>query len=369
MKLRNHTLTSSPIWLATLLIFITLGRGASASFRSTNHEPPQAVPCVFDNFVWFKDQEIIDEIRKDWPSFDGTAPESGDAIRKILGGLERLLKSRRLPAQVDYKFSSGDEFQYRPEHVFRANEAKLLVCQVFFPNGATPFDQELQQAVRPLINKDYSRVKARAVVETMVVPVFRKHGYLRARARPPLGEVDPSCPRGVTIRAPIEPGVAYVWDKVIWSGNKIIPAQSLDQMLAMRAGEVANGQKIDLGLAAVIRAYGKQGYVTLQLEPKPEFDDLNKRVALNLAVNEGPQFRMGNLSVLGLSESGSKMFKDIWRIKTGDLYDVTYLGEFLKRLVDAGGVPADQLSRIKTEVKPDRRKLTVDVTIDFAPKS
>lgn len=362
MQLRNHVFRSSPVLLlASWLVCVGLCGGASAQ--------QQSVPCLFDNFVWLKDQEIIDEIRKDLPSFDGTAPESGDSIRKILGALERLLKSRKLPNRVDYNFSSGNEFQYRPEHVFRASEARLLVCQVFFPNGATPFDQELQQAIQPLINKDYSKLKARAVVETNVVPVFRKHGYLRATARPPFGEIDPSCPGGVTIRVTVAPGVAYVWDKAVWSGNKAISTQALDIMLAMRSGEIANGQKLDAGLSAVIRAYGKQGYIALQLAPKPDFDDANKRVALNIAVNEGPQFRMGNLSVSGLSENGARMFKELWRIKPGELYDATYLGEFLKRLVDAGGIPAEQMSRIKTEVKPDKQKLTVDVAIDFNARS
>jgi hypothetical protein len=350
--------------LAVWVVLLTAMPGSLASSRLAAGEQQNA-PCVFDNFVWFKDQEIIDEIRKDLPSFDGTASEGGDSIRKIMSALERLLKSKRLPSRVDYNFSSGNEFLYRPEHVFRASEARLLVCQVIFPNGTTPFDKDLQQAIQPLINKDYSRLKARAVVETNVVPVFRRQGYLRAVARPPLGEVDPSCPRGITIKSLIESGVAYVWDKAVWSGNKIITTQSLDQMLAMQSGEVANGQKIDLGLAAVSRAYGRQGFVALQLLPKPDFDDVNKRVTLNIAVNEGQQFRMGNLTVLGLSNNAAQMFKELWRVKTGDVYDATYLGEFFKRLVEAGGVPAEQISRIKPEVKPDNKKLTVDVVVDF----
>ncbi len=355
--------------LAAWLVFIILGGGGSASLRSSENAQQQSVPCVFDNFVWFKDQEVIAEIRKAWPSFDGTAPEAGDAVRKILVALERLLKSKKLPAQVDYNFSAGNEFQYRPEHVFRASEAKLLVCQVFFSNEPALLDKEMQQAVQPLINRDYSRIKARAIIETSVIPVLRKHGYLRATVQPPSGGIEQSCPRGVTIRTPVEFGPAYAWDKAIWSGNKVISTQALDIMLAMRSGEIANGLKIDVGLAAIIRAYGKQGYVTLQVAPKLDFDDVNKRVALTVVINEGPQFRMGNLTVLGLSANGANMFKELWQIKTGDVYDATYLGEFLKRLVDAGGIPADQINRIKTDVKPDKQRLTVDVAIDFNAKS
>src|SRR5262249_12372498 len=50
-----------------------LGRGATMSMGPAKIAGQQAIPCVFDNFVWFKDQEIVDEIRKDLPSFDGAA--------------------------------------------------------------------------------------------------------------------------------------------------------------------------------------------------------------------------------------------------------------------------------------------------------
>src|SRR5262245_39563211 len=81
----------------------------------------QTVPCVFDNFVWFRDQEIVDEIRKDLPSFDGSAPEAGDSIDKILGALKRMLKKKKLPSEVEYTFFSGDG--NRSEHIFSARDA------------------------------------------------------------------------------------------------------------------------------------------------------------------------------------------------------------------------------------------------------
>jgi outer membrane translocation and assembly module TamA len=367
MRLRNQVLTSS-LLLLSAIVFLFPGGGASAPLRFSNYAWQQNVPCVFDNFVWFKDQEIIDEIRKDLPSFDGAAPESGDSVSKILTALERLLKKKGLPSQVEYLFSSGNGFQYRPEHVFTARDAKVPVCKVVFQNSVPALDLELQQAAQKLVKKDYSKTVARIFAEADVVQVYRKHGYLRAVARLAAAELDQSCKDQVAIKVTIEPGAAYVWNKAVWTGAQAMSSQALDAALAMKAGEPANGQKIDAGLGAVIRAYGKQGYATLQITPTPDFDDANKRMSLNVTIVEGPQFRMGNLSVLGLTDNGAKMFKELWRINTGELYDATYLGEFLKRLVDTGGIPADQMDRIKTQVKPDKRKLTVDVSIDFNAK-
>ncbi|MGH9842935.1 MAG: POTRA domain-containing protein [Blastocatellia bacterium] len=360
MQYRNYL----PGFLRLLALGVFLVATAQGP-AATGHARQQNAPCVFDNFVWFKDQEIVSEIRKDLPSFDGTVPESGEPVRVIMGTLEKLLKSKKLPAEVGYNFSTGTEFQYRPEHVFTANAAKVNVCKVIFAGpGAAP-EPELQQAAKALAGKPFSRIGARELTETAIIPVYRKYGHLRAVPRMPAGELDPACKNGVAVKIAVDPGVAYLWEKAVWSGAKLIPPAQLDQLLAMQAGEVASGQKLDAGLAAVVRAYGKQGYAGLQLQPAPEFNDAGRRVTLNIVVNEGPQFRMGALDVAGLSAASAAMFKELWRLKPGDVYDATYLGEFLKRLVDAGGIPADQVSRIKPAVKPDAQKRTVDVVIRF----
>src|SRR5262249_54475211 len=153
--------------------------------------------CVFDNFAWFSEQEIIAEIRKDLPSFNGTAPESGDSVQKILGALERLLKSKQLPSEVGYNFYMDRQFQDRQENVFTASNARLSVCKVAFADPASVPESELQVLVKPLMNRPYSKIEARTLAETEVLPIYRKFGYLRAIARMPVGTIDPSCKSGV----------------------------------------------------------------------------------------------------------------------------------------------------------------------------
>src|SRR5215510_12408781 len=133
--------------LAASFIFVLFGTSGSAKIAQQ-----QSIPCVFDNFVWFKDQEIINEIRNDLPSFDGAAPETGDSISKILGALERMLKKKGLPKEVEYVFFSGGGYQYRPEHVFAARDAKIPVCKVVFQNSPPQLEKELEQATKALFN-------------------------------------------------------------------------------------------------------------------------------------------------------------------------------------------------------------------------
>lgn len=328
-------------------------------------ENQQAIPCVFDNFVWFKDQEIIDEIRKDLPSFDGSAPESGDSMDKILGALKRMLKKKELPSEVEYAFFSGDGFQYGPAHIFTARYAKIPVCKIVFQNSPPQLESELQQAAKALVKKNYSKVITSRFVEGRAIQIYRKYGYLRAAARIQSAEIDQACENSVVIQITVEPGLEYVWDKAVWTGAKAISAQSLDSAIELKPGDVVNGLKIDAGLRAVYIAYQKLGYVESQILPKPVFDDANKKITLDVAITEGPQFRMGDFIIKGVPEKDLLRLKGRWTLKPGDIYDGSYLGEFINKLVADKLIYPDLAKLLTTEQKPDRQRLVIDVIIDF----
>jgi hypothetical protein len=74
---------------------------------------------------------------------------------------------------------------------------------------------------------------------------------------------------------------------------------------------------------------------------------------------------MGNFIVKGVSEKEAALLKGRWGLKTGEIYDASYLGDFIKKLVDEKLILPDLAKLLKPELKPDRQRLTVDVTIDF----
>jgi len=347
------------------VVFILLERFAIASREPTKIARQQAIPCVFDNFVWFKDQEIIDEIRKDLPSFDGAAPETGDSIDKVLGALKRMLKNKKLPSEVEYTFFSGDGYQYRPAHIFTARDAKVPVCKIVFQKAPPQIEGELQQAAMALINKDYSKVITSSFVEGPALQVYRKYGYLRAAAHVLSAEIDQSCKNSVVVQVATEPGIVYLWDKAVWTGAKAISTQSLESAIELKPGSVADGLKIDTALRAAYIVYQKLGYVESQIAPKPVFDDVKKQITLEVAITEGPQYRMGDFIVKGIPEKDILRLKERWALKTGDIYDGSYLGEFINKLVADKLIFPDLAKLLKTELKPDRQRLVIDVIIDF----
>ncbi len=139
----------------------------------------------------------------------------------------------------------------------------------------------------------------------------------------------------------------------------------------MKQREIANGLKIDKGALSLRKAYGRKGYLGLSVRSAPEFDDANRSVTYHFRVEEGPQHKMGELFMTGLSEVALNNLRGRWRLLHGEIYDEGYLGEFIKKSIpefqkDAAheGNPLPAL-KIVTKATPDHKKQSVDVTLNF----
>ena len=344
----------------------TTGGQAVVTFE-VEEERGAVLPVVFDNFVWFSNDELLNAVRQQVPSFDGTA--SDGAIDGITKALQRLLQERKVPGRVEYmpyvNLLSGSS-----EHVFSIKDVNLPICTLHVSGAAGVQESELIKNSKPLIDSDYSRSFVLSFAQENLVPIYRERGYLRVNFNTPTAKPEADagskCKDGVTVTLPVEEGSVYSWEKAEWSGNTALSVQELDAALGMKTGELANGLKIDKGLGSINEAYGRKGYLAAKVKRIPVFEGANQRVTYRVDINEGPQYRMGMLTISGLPESAINRLKGRWKLQPGDVYDASYLKEFMKKemVLDASevGFPPKKLS---TEIKPDRKKLTVDVVINF----
>jgi outer membrane protein assembly factor BamA len=344
------------------------GGEATVTFEVTEAERGKGFPVVFDNFVWFTPDEIAQAVRRDVPAFDGTAPDSSVVIEGIRRSLERLLAERKITGQVEYmpstKESGGDR-----KHIFTVMGVKLPVCAAHFPGASGVAEDELIATARTtLFGNDYSREFVANFADVALRDIYHERGYLRVEFGEPRATLagDAACgANGVTVNVPVREGVAYNWGGAEWAGNAALNEAELNAALGMKPGELANGKKIDKSIMSVSRAYGRKGYLAVRLKPSPNFADDAPIVTYHFAVQEGQQYHMGALNILGLPDADADRLKAKWKLKPGDVYDAGYVQEFvqgaMRELVKPGGKPL----KLETSVNPNQEKLTADVTLTF----
>ncbi|HEV7857042.1 MAG TPA: POTRA domain-containing protein [Pyrinomonadaceae bacterium] len=342
----------------------TNGEQATVTFQ-LEEEKGAGVPVVLENFVWFSEEEIQNAIRQQVPAYDGTAPDS--AVDGITRALQGLLRDRKIPGRVDY-LPSANALGGDARHVFSIEGVKIPICTLHFSGATAIQESELMKHSQDLLGGDYRRTFVAAYARVKLIPIYREHGHLRAAFSAPWAKPESAsdCQNGVTVTLPVEEGLPYTWDKAEWTGNAALSGPELSAALGMKTGEIANGLKIDKGLESLHDVYGHKGYLNARLKAVPDFSDSNGQVTYHVEITEGPQYHMGNFSVIGLSENLSRQLRNNWKLKPGDVYDALYLKEYLKQGIrlEAADMPPLH-GKAFSEAKPDKEKLTVDVIITF----
>ncbi len=327
----------------------------------------QLSPVVFDNFIWFSDEELAAAVKREVPSFNGSAPDIGNTNDAIKKALQDLLAERKLPGQVEYNLTEH-------EHLFRVEGVPMKICTLHFPGAQSVSEQKLIQATRSSMDPEYSRQSAKTFPRYGLYPIYRELGHLRASFGSPVAkpESKAGC-EGVDLTISVNEGVAYSWAKAEWSGNQVLSANELDDALGMKPGEIANGKKFDKGLSEVQKAYGKHGHIQARMKPTPEFDDGTPKVTFKIAINEGPQYRMGTVEFKGFSSGAAAALAKKWALKSSEIYDQTYVGRFyregareiLSRIASERQSQGKPLPNIDTQERPDPQTLIVNLVIEL----
>lgn len=367
---------------ATKLIQAGLFKTVSYRMRTTDkdatiifevEESIKNLPVVFENFVWFTDEELVRAIRQDVPFFDGTAPEAGVTSTKISAALQRLLNQKQIGGQVEF-MPYNDTATGKQDLLYTVKGVKLPVCELRFTGTQDIPEAELIKNSQPLIQADYSRKNIAGFAHYTLFPLYRRIGHLRARFDEAKATIDPSatgaCRNGVSVTVPVDEGLVYSWSDAEWTGNQVLPETELADALAMKTGDVADGIKIDTGIKAVRRAYGRKGYLGVRMKDAMTFEDATRRVTYQFTISEGPQYRMGNLIINGLTPGDAQSVKEKWTLATGGVYDESYLDDFRNNSRQSWAALFQRSrgtlqGRTSTEIKPDAQKQTVDVVITF----
>jgi len=312
------------------------GEGTILEFRVADAD--KFVPARFNDFVWFTQTELIRRLHERIPLFDGELPTNGNLAGEVSDVLQAMLDEKGIPGQV--QLSPAQDKSGKTEAVeFSVAGVSIRIHHAEFP-GAGPSELPLlQAAAEGIYDREYSREYMDNFAKNQILPIFRKRGFLRATCsaaeprvvKPKGAEPDANGqPRTyVDVTFPVSAGEQYKLSGWEWSGNKVISTAELQPLIRAKRGEAADTLALQSDLKKVQQLYGSRGYVLATVKVEAVFDDPAATVAYRLEVNEGALFRMGELELRGLDNVLTAKLRDAWKLRPGDVYDSSYLQDFL----------------------------------------
>jgi outer membrane protein insertion porin family len=293
------------------------------------------IPAYFDNIPWFSDGELTEAIRKVLPFYDGTVPEGGATVDQVASILTDLIASRGVNMKVEYQVISNPLGEGTVQE-FRIADVVLQIAKIEFGDPALAGSKELQQHLGELQGKTYSRMVIDLFLAEQVKPIYLQKGFLRAKLGPPeirlSGNPNQKLPEHIPIFVPISPGPAYRWKAAQWSGNTVISGFTMNALIGMKDGDIANGMAIEAAWMRVQEEYGHRGYLDVKVEPIAEYDDQAHTVSYRINISEGRVYKFGKLVLTGMSPTGEKRLRAAWPILSGDVFDKTKYEDILLKL-------------------------------------
>src|ERR1051325_3748924 len=186
-------------------------------------------PVVFDNFIWFSEEELKNAVKHVLPSFAGSVPDTGNTTELIRQSLQDLLAAHKLPGTVEYSLTETG-------HVYRVGGISLPLCTLHFPGAHDVSEEQLGATMKTQTDLNYSREAAKAFPKYGLYPLYYERGHLRAAFDAPVAKPDLTgkCDNGVDLTIPVTEGSVYSWASSQWVGNQVLSSTQLDAALGMK---------------------------------------------------------------------------------------------------------------------------------------
>jgi len=346
--------------------FFTQGEDVSVEFQVADGP---SVPVSFDNFPWLTDADVVTALKSDIGLFDAAAPLQGTLLGMIADTLTRLLAAQNIKGSIEYRLQVAPNSDQQVMQ-FRIAGPSLGIAGVQVSDALARADAHIQQRLLDVVGKPYSRYTMEMFNVEQVRPVYLQHGFLHVHFDPvqarPAGDAKQLSSESVMVTDSIEPGQAYTWGGAKWSGNSAFSAAQLDALLPLHSGDPADGLRITGGWEGVRAQYGAAGYLDALVEPVEAFDDEHNRAAYFVKITEGPQYRMGDLILTGVSLAAERRIRPAWKIVTGQPFDLGYFNEFLATGARQALAPLPvHIDQIGHFLRTNPQTATVDVLLDF----
>jgi outer membrane protein assembly factor BamA len=369
-----RTLGESGAFANVAFTYTFSSAGAKLTFQVTDAD--KFVPAHFIDFIWFADQDLLHKVHERVPLFDGDLPTTGRLPDRVSDVLQALLVENDIPGHVDYLHTTGKNdrlvaFDYSVSNV------TIRIHHVEFSGAGAAELPLLQEAAERLSTREYSHGLLNSFVDHALLPVYRERGYLKAAcAAPQIKVVKPAASEAndnrheetlVDITFPVAPGAAYKVAHWEWSGNKEIPTDALQPLLRVKVGQPANTVQLEADLRAVQTLYSSRGRILAVVKANAVFDDVAGTIDYQLVVDEGSVFHMGELAFRGIDNNLEGRLRAIWKLRPGDVYDATYLQQFLPQARKL--LPANMDWDVSSHVTAIARDKTVDVDLQYTAKA
>ena len=190
---------------------------------------------------------------------------------------------------------------------------------------------------------------------------YLNRGYLEFAIDSTQVSIDPDR-EGVYVTINVTEGERYTVTGHRFTGNTLGREAELDRLMAVRAGDVFNGERLSESTRAMTELFGSIGYAFANVNAIPEIDRDKRTVFFNIAVDPGRRAYVRRINVSGNARTRDEVVRRELRQFESAWYDTDKIRLSRERLMRLGYFDNVTIDTTPVPDAPDQVDLNVNVS-------
>jgi outer membrane protein insertion porin family len=261
-----------------------------------------------------------------------------------------------------------DDFEGGVKVTFTVAE-RPFVRDVDFTGNQKLATSVLQEKIDLKLGSVYNPVDVQRAREKLVEH-YEEEGYYEVQITP---DADKLPDGDVRVLFSINEGRRMTIDRIVIHGNKGLTARQIKRALGTQERQffilrgTVQRKMLDEDVERMLALYGDYGYIQARVDPPDvKVDRERARVTIEFTVVEGPQYRIGDVQLTGVTLVPETEVRRQLHFKSGDVFSRTALRDSVRSVVDLystiGRASADVAPKTEQHAETNR----IDVTLEIA---
>ena len=285
------------------------------------------------------------------------------SLTQIPRRIENCLPIPSLAQDIHQRNEESEMLEEESGRASAQPQAKLAKL-IFRGQTALPLEQ-LKEIAKSLRERSYTD-NPQWLDELLerIRDAWQHRGYFMAVVRDPLVRQlrGNHSEQRFAVIVPVDAGQLYHLERIASVHSTEFSSRELHSFFPIRDGDIFDTHKMQQGLEKMREAYGMKGFINMVAVPSFSFDERHAAVTMTLELDEGKQFRFGQIKVLGIDPLLAEKRLNESGLEPGRIFDTSLLGKFVAHNRDI--LPADAMPSGDTKRRIDEGTGTVDITMD-----
>jgi outer membrane protein insertion porin family len=197
--------------------------------------------------------------------------------------------------------------------------------------------------------------------------LYEEQGYYQVAVKP---VVEPVSENEAKVTFQIDEGGKFEVTDIVFSGNKAFSSGKLrkqmqtKQLLLFFFYGTLKSSELKADADRLKAFYLNNGYLDVKIgEPQVDIDKEKKRIRISIHIEEGPAYKVGQVTMTGNTVLESIELLGGLKTKTGQLFSYEVLQRDIFSLTDKYGEKGYIFADVSPLTAPDREKLLVDIKL------